>query len=212
MTTTASPDSRTVAAVLFSSLWDDAAQIGTTATGRAVWSQKGVLFIIADDMHRRAVSLDDCAEKFDDARPIEEVMKAQVQAHDAIPRPVRAFPKVSAAAKRRADRALDLLALLDRVGSNDDRWSDRALDNCFEMGDGAEVVAAIVHRFDTEQAVRELFKTWRVSRFVDWSLQPECPEYAVMMELKKGWRATYEAHMRAQEGHGTAEMDFGTAA
>jgi hypothetical protein len=206
------PDPRTVAAVLFSMLWDDAEQFGTTACGRAVWRQRGVLFKLDDELSRRHLTVEEVAVKLATPQPIKEVMAEQAAAVAANPAPSHPLPKVSVAAKRRADRALELLALLERIGPNDDRWSDRALDNCFEMGDGDEVVAVIVHRFDNEEAVRQLFKRVYVSRFVCWSLQPDCPQFPVITARKGGWRGTYEAHMRAQAGNGTMEMDFCIAA
>lgn len=77
--------------------------------------------------------------------------------------------------RRRAQRAICFLKLLTRAreGSDDIRLADghsfdiRDYENCFEAGDGTEVVVLIMQAYQTDEALRWAFRYGLSSRFVD---------------------------------------------
>jgi len=82
---------------------------------------------------------------------------------------------MKAATRQRAERAIRILKLLTRAreGSDDIRLADgrcfdlRDYDNCFEAGDGTEVVVLIMQAYRTDEALRWAFRYGLSSRFVD---------------------------------------------
>ncbi|OAM91689.1 hypothetical protein OH491_24705 [Termitidicoccus mucosus] len=84
------------------------------------------------------------------------------------------------ATRRRARRAIRILKLLaaakihpDGVSLSGGRFfNSRCLDDCFEAGDGTEVVVLIMQACRTDEALRRAFRSGLSSRFVDldgWS-------------------------------------------
>lgn len=97
-------------------------------------------------------------------------------------------PRVGAVAYGRALAAIEWFSKL-RYGHE---LSDRALDKCFEMGDGAQVVAAVVAQHDGFPNVCDLLSDWRVMHYCCPSLSERHARHTELMSAGAGWRATYE--------------------
>lgn len=87
---------------------------------------------------------------------------------------------MKAATRQRAERAIHILKLLadarersdDILLPNGRSFNSRRYDDCFEAGDGTEVVVLIMQTYRTDEALQRAFRYGVSSRFVDlagWS-------------------------------------------
>lgn len=82
---------------------------------------------------------------------------------------------MKASTRQRAQRAIDTLKqLADARERSDDillhngrSFNIRRYDDCFEAGDGTEVVVLIMQAYRTDEALRRAFRYGMSSRFVD---------------------------------------------
>jgi len=81
--------------------------------------------------------------------------------------------------KAAAKRALRALLILDQANASTEDFPCRQYDNCFEAGDGTQVVCEIMRRAFERQPVMRIMQRYPACRYVDI----------------EGWTKTYNENM-----------------